>query len=400
MQLRTRHVTNNKRLLALSTAAMALPGMGPQSVTAQDAMSQDKSISYRFNSYSEDNVPSSKLWNADSSSPRYTIDTHQLNFTSPITRSTQLALKVMAESMTGASPRFVRPQFDDNDVLQPKIVMSGATIDEKRTDLDINFTTWKDKGISSTGISYSTEHDYSSVGARTKHTWFFNEKNTSFELGASVSQDFIEARQIDDEKTSASVTVGLSQIIDKSSIVSSSLNFASYNGYLSDPYKEVWVTGGTGIIADARPDSRNQWAWSTSYRKHFEKLNSSLHADYRLFGNDWDTLSHTLDLRWLYEFGDGWVVTPSLRYYQQSRAEFFQNWYESIPADGYVSSDYRLSDYNANSLRLKITKKLDFGALHLSMEKYTSSSSTNTPIFSSPALVDFSYITIGLDLRI
>lgn len=407
------------KLVALSAVALSLPGMIPSAVRAQDALATEQEISYRYSHYSEGAMPSEQTLdslidpNAEDVE-RYKIDVHQLRFASPVFSSSEIAIDMLSESMSGASPRYVVPVTDNNGDVRPIQVMSGATIEEQRSDIDISLAIAGEKTIITNGIGYSVENDYNSIGLNTKFAVLFNNKNTVLEFGFSVSKDNIDATQdpnrlpsaplraTDKEKTSGSASIGLSQILSKSSVFSTSINFASYSGYLSDPYKSVYlVDNGFGVSEveeDSRPGSRNQWAWSNQYRQHFSGANGSLHIDYRYFYSDWETASHTVDLRWAQELGSGWTVIPAIRYYDQSAAAFFQNWYEYRRADGYYSSDYRLSDYNAVSAKLKIIKRFSAAALHFSYESYSSEAGMDEPLFASPALVDFAHISIGFDV--
>src|SRR5690606_15082038 len=234
-------------------------------------------------------------------------------------------------------------------------------------------------------------------------------KNTTVEAGMSVSQDFIDATQdqnpdaelrvTDAERRSASFTLGFSQVLGKSTLMSSSVNIANFTGYMSDPYKEIWISDIGETVPDSRPHRRSQWAWSNRLRQNFNSVKGALHFDYRYFGSNWEMDSHTVDVRWVQDFGGGWQVTPSVRYYSQGAAIFFSNWYDFERADGFHSSDYRLSEYSAISARFKVSKQFKHGAVHLLYENYTSDATSDDPQLASPSLVDFSYITVGFDWR-
>ncbi len=408
----------NNCLAALSAAALTLPGIS-SSVQAQDSIVSQPEISYRYSSYNEEAIESEKtiegLVDPDAKdAARYEIDVHQLRFKSPLWSSAEITVDVLSEAMSGASPRYVLPAASNGEV-RPIQVMSGATIEEERNDVDVSFAFVGEKVSVSNGFGFSKENDYESLSLNLGVTFILNDKNTILELGLSASKDSINATQdpnrlpgaptriVDEKKISGSYTLGISQILSRSSIFSSSLNVASYSGYLSDPYKSVYLVdngfGFSEVGIDNRPDKREQLAWSNQYRQHFSKVNGSLHLDYRYFFSDWETKSHTLDLRWAQEFGTGWTVIPSIRHYDQTAAAFFQNWYELPRADSFQSSDYRLSDYQALSLKLKIIKKFTNTALHFSYENYTSEAGEENPILSSPALVDFSHVSIGFDFR-
>ncbi len=393
----------SRSLLTLSSAALALPGMLPSHTHAQDGIIQEQVLSYRFSSYNEAPI-AGEINDRGEDADRYEIEVHQLRFKTAITKDTEITLDVQSESMSGASPIYVLPTSNG-----PIQVMSSATIIEERNDADVQFTTYGKRAISSTGISYSAENDYRSFGLRTNYTWLFNEKNTTVEAGGSISRDFIDATQdqnpnallrvTDAEKRSVSFSLGVSQILTRSTLVSSSFNLANYSGYLSDPYKEIWISDLGQTIPDSRPRDRSQWSWSNRIRQDIKALKGSIHLDYRYFGNTWKMDSHTGEIRWVQDFGGGWQVTPSVRYYTQTESIFFRNWYETQRNDGFHSSDYRLSEYSAISARFKISKLFRFGAVHVMYENYTSDAISEDPRFASPSLVDFEYITVGFDWR-
>ena len=103
-------------------------------------------------------------------------------------------------------------------------------------------------------------------------------------------------------------------------------------------------------VADSRPDERNQVAWLTQLRHHFESLGASVHVNYRFNYDDWNINSHTFELRWYQNlFGDLIQLVPEFRYYSQSQASFYEPFYSSIRSNGLYSSDYRLSPYGSLS---------------------------------------------------
>lgn len=185
------------------------------------------------------------------------------------------------------------------------------------------------------------------------------------------------------------LSFGLSQVLDKDTVFQSSVNFSVQNGYLSNPYKEVYIRGiltpedyaamaqnynsfnwnsitnlqvvGVELFRENRPNQRNTWSFSNQLNHFMPNLDATLHADYRFYTDDWSVNSHTFQLKWLQNLGDGWLLTPSVRYYSQSQAFFFAPYYLSPRADNLYSSDYRLSGYGDLSGGVSIGKTLGKG---------------------------------------
>ena len=86
----------SRSLIALSTSALALPGI------AADAPPLTPSLFYKISNYQEDDlsreqVPFGEL-------ERYDIDVHQFQFVSPLGRDYALFIDANHENMSGASP--------------------------------------------------------------------------------------------------------------------------------------------------------------------------------------------------------------------------------------------------------------------------------------------------------
>ena len=134
-------------------------------------------------------------------------------------------------------------------------------------------------------------------------------------------------------------------------------------------------------------------------------MNASLHADYRFFIDDWEITSHTVELAWYQNLFRFLRVIPGIRYYTQSQADFYAPWFDVAPADGFASSDYRLSPYGALSYRIRAetlftTWRLDWRAA-LSYERYMSSGdlAVSEVAVENPGLVSFNVLSLNFTTR-
>jgi hypothetical protein len=133
--------------------------------------------------------------------------------------------------------------------------------------------------------------------------------------------------------------VGVTQVLDRNSVLDADLAFTRSRGYMSNPYKVVeigfidpdqqfFAPDGTyyatfNAILENRPESRNAGTAALNYTRFFEGSNGALHVRYRYFQDDWEIRAHTLALDWSQPLGRGWTVTPYVRYYSQSEADFY-----------------------------------------------------------------------------
>ena len=164
-------------------------------------------------------------------------------------------------------------------------------------------------------------------------------------------------------KTSQQYLFGVSQVIDKDSVLQSNMTFGYQSGYLSDPYKLVYFSGDgnlSGLNPDSRPNEKFQWAWLTQYVRHFQQLNSAaLHADYRYYIDDWGINAHTMELSWHQPIVDNWQLIPRFRYYSQTQADFYQAVFDSdvLQVATIYSSDYRMAGFGTLSGGIKLSKE-------------------------------------------
>ncbi len=394
-------------LRALTTSALALGGIAGHA--SADAPDDRTKASYSYSFYAEDDLSSSSGL-PGGETERYEVEMHQLSLKAPWSERIDLGLDVTHETMSGASPWYVVPGAGG----EPVQVMSGASIKDERTDLLASGSYYLSNGRIGVATGYSTEKDYAAWNLSFDGERHFNEKNTTLSAGIGMSFDTIEptdaalfaTRPNDEDKKSVSLFGGVSQLIDRASSVQSSLTYKRSSGYLDDPYKQTYVGG--LVLADRRPSARNQWAWLTRYRRHFEGLDASLHADYRLYADDWDMVSHTIELAWHQALWERFRLVPSFRWYSQSAADFYAPTFLAVPSDGHHSSDYRLAAFGALGFGLRLetdfrtpwTGERDWYAT-LSWDRYVADEDWSHVEVNDdvPGLVSFHLLSVGLGVR-
>ena len=404
---------SGRRFAAVSSAVMALPGISE--IAKATTIEPGVSFSYRYSDYSEDELAASDAFDppADGSGvDRYSIDIHQAKLRAAIGSKYEVTLKGLTETMSGASPWYVRPG-DNNEPVQ---VMSSASqssefleanpgydsIEDSRTDIGISLRSVGDSSEYTVGYANSSEDDYVANSINGSYTKYTNQNNTSYTIGGSFSADKIDAtdadqfagRPTDESKNMGSIFLGFSQNFSKNLLFGASYTFARYDGYLTDAYKQVFVDG--IVQHESRPDTRNQSAWGIKFRQFHPSLNAAAHTNYRYYQNSWGVKSHTIDFSWYQSLGWGFQIVPGARFYTQTDAKFYEPFFADIRSDGNYSSDYRLSDHTAISYSLKLSKQIKRHALHVSFERYESKSNEDN---RNPGLVDFTHASVGFDLN-
>ena len=273
--------------------------------------------------------------------------------------------------------------------------MSGASIEDTRMDLNVKTTRYYESGTASVIGGYSTEDDYEAFNLGLEGSVDVNEKMTTLMGGVGYSDDTITPTQTpgfnrvtDESKYTATTFVGIAQIINAQSAFQTSINYAYSDGYLSDPYKQT----------DQRPDTRSSIAWNSRYRYYLGDLDAAIHADYRLYADDWDMVSHTMGLEWHQNIDPNLRVIPSFRYYSQSQADFY-NPIDVPGAVGEKSSDYRLSPFGAVTFGLSAVAHSYNWKVIVSAERYVADGALAMGRVDKehPGLLQYTLVTLGFD---
>lgn len=382
-----RRKRRSRSLLALSTTALALPG-----IATADAPPTESAVSYKISNYKEDDLSRSEVLFGDLN--RYDIDVHQFKLVSPLGRNMAINFDANYETLSGASPWFTTAGANG----EPIVNLSGASgIHDRRSEASIGARYYLENGSFGGNIGYSEENDYRAVYIGFSGERHFNNDLTTVSLGFSHSGDEIFPtdaeifnRIINDDKQSSSVFVSVSQIINQLSTFQSAISITEQTGFLSDPYK----------LRDVRPEDKKQFAWSNSYRHFFVDADAAWHTNYRYYHDDFGINSHTADMSWHQNVGESLQIVPHLRYYSQSSADFFTNIDNPLnPLTEYQSSDYRLSAFGAISGGINFILELDKWIVTLSTERYIAKEKYSAYKVSQPstALVKYNRVSLGFD---
>lgn len=320
---------------------------------------------------------------------------------------TKLNLTLSGDTLTGASPNGATP----SDQVQTFTSPSGKgdyQIGAGEQPLDDTFRdtrgalagSWsaplgRDWAYSAGG-HLSAEHDYTSIGANGTLSHYFNLKNTTLTLGLSLSNDLINpeggvrtglsampaygtdtgasSRPDSDSKNVTDVVLGLSQVIDKQTLMQVSYSISASDGYLNDPYKIVSVIddqagsnyggnyqqdGSNLYLYEKRPDTRTKQAvyWQV---KHQFTDGDILDLDYRFMTDDWGIQSHTIGAKYRIALGSHYLE-PQLRWYTQGAADFYHRYLTSSEYDqvSEASADYRLGEMDTYSIGFRYGYQLD-----------------------------------------
>jgi hypothetical protein len=239
----------------------------------------------------------------------------------------------------------------------------------------------------SAGLGFSTEYDYTHLGANLSLARDFNKRNTTLSAGVAWSQDDIDpvggrpiplSQMLDvgdgsnkiggsEGKDVLDLLLGFTQVLNRTTVLRVNYSYSDSSGYLNDPYKLLSVvdplTGDTltrvpagqgpdGIyLFESRPDTRTKQSLYAEVKHSFGT--PVMHFTYRFMTDDWGIDSNTAEVRLRWPLGDGYIE-PQLRYYTQSAADFYHASLVSGTAlPRYASADFRLGEFDATTVGVK-----------------------------------------------
>lgn len=347
-------------------------------------------------------------WDVDSAFLLYSESDGRVSAAEPVVTATKnydeetkLTFKIAADTLTGASPNGATPSDHAQTFTSPSGKGSYSasageqplddTFKDSRVALSANWSAPIDRDWSyGVGGYLSKEHDYQSLGANGNLTRYVNKKNTAVSFGLNLSSDTVTPeggvptgliqvpltnsdseftqRSDSESKTLVDAVFGVTQVINRNTIMQFNYALSTSSGYLTDPYKLLSVIDDTAganyggnyqsssrdlYLYEKRPDSRLKQSiyWHTKHQFDDEDI---LDVSYRYMFDDWGVTSHTIDATYRFRF-DNQYLEPQLRWYSQSKADFYHRYlnasdYANID---FASADYRLGDLDTYTIGLK-----------------------------------------------
>jgi len=340
-------------------APLLLPTISPTSTAAE---SESKLFDTSYQVYQEDNN-------------RMGITSYYLRQSIDIDADTTFRFQYLRDGISGFSPTGFLPGYESqglnflDKVTDVRTAVLGALarqFGDHRAELE---------------LSSSDEHDYKSAGVALSDAWALNQKNTTLSFGINYLSDKVSVAGIQAQgKRSLDFFTGVSQVLDKNTVLTANLTLGDVNGYLNDPYKGLQRSetysydDGTGTIVvvpyvtgypENRPNRRFRQVLQLEGTHLFDPVNGVLNAVYRVSHDTFGVFSQCIQVEWRQAIGEKFEVIPFYRYYRQSAANFYMQTLDGVTINSpnifypnatapYYSSDYRLSALDSESIGLRL----------------------------------------------
>ena len=329
-----------------------------------------------------------------------------------------LSIGFAVDSLTGATPSGAVPQDEVQTFTRPSgnatYTVSPGALPLDDTFLDTRYAltgSWQQPigrlYSGSAGFSFSTEYDYTHLGANFALARDFNKRNTTLSIGAAVARDDIDpvggaplplsamsdvgdlsGRRGSDSKDVVDLLLGVTQVVSEKLVLQLNYSLSDASGYLNDPYKILSLVdpltgeavarepapGSVGPLHEyrfeSRPDQRTKHSLFAQGKYYLE--GKVLDASYRFMTDDWGIDSHTVEGRLYWPLDDSRYLEPHLRFYRQTEADFYRvSLREGEPLPAFASADHRLGKFDAVTAGVKYGWQTDSGHdLSLRLEYY------------------------------
>lgn len=374
--------------------ALALPGLTAlstlQPLQAQAESAPEKTtIGLKYGDYKDSQLG----WD------RVKVQAAQMYFQAPIAGDWSVDAAFVSDDVSGASPRMHTQR-------------SGASrMSDERKAGEFKITRYMARAAVSASASYSSEHDYVSKALGLQARWSTDDNNRTWVLGYGHASDWIDNQYsgvntaINQHRTTNEFMAGITQVLTPLDIVQLNLTRTLGSGYFNDPYKSF----------DSRPNSRNTAIALVRWNHYMTDLDLAARSSYRYYSDTFGVKSHTLGLELAKTLGK-WTITPGVRYYQQSAANFYfdpkfnsQGGYDQLATiqtaasiTGYKSADQRLSAFGASTLSLKVAYAFTPNTeVDVKVDNYRQSAALRISGTGSPGLDPFNarFVQLGLTHR-
>ncbi|RMH38625.1 MAG: DUF3570 domain-containing protein [Deltaproteobacteria bacterium] len=232
------------------------------------------------------------------------------------------------------------------------VVTAASPVDvrERRYEVDAGaaFAPRADRELRVRAIG-SHENDYDALRASLGGRVEVARRNATIDVAYTYAADRAGMRTDPDferTRTGHELALSFTQIVDRRTYVDLVAEAHRYDGYHASPYRSVPVVDPASPqilrVDEVTPAVRTSAAALVRVRRALEwPARWYGRADYRLYVDDWDVVSHTAEAGAIVPLADRAELGVRLRGYAQSAAEFYRPVYQT-PAPAFRTRDRKL----------------------------------------------------------
>jgi hypothetical protein len=256
--------------------------------------------------------------------------------------------------------------------------ISGASIDvlatasqyeEERTEQSVGVDYLHNKTLMNLSYTTSSENDFEAKSVSFGLSQDFFGDLTTLSLGYARGNDEVGKRGDDtflEEAERQNYRLGLTQVITKNMILGLSFENIADQGYLNNPYRAVRFLDegsakGYRFETEVYPNTRTSNAAAIT-ANYYLPYRASIYAEAKVFSDTWGIDANTYKIGYIHTFGDEWIVELRSRFYQQDKADFYQDLYQRSEEFNFRARDKEMSTFSNIALGLSVSYEFRFSA--------------------------------------
>lgn len=219
------------------------------------------------------------------------------------------------------------------------------------------------------GLYYSYEYNYKSIGVdaevskKTHKNGEFSAKASAYfdKVKLIYPSEFVQVATVtasssggesknsipSSPRTTGTLSLSFSQVINKRLQGSVLVDGVVQSGYLGLPFHRVFYNDGRDTIENL-PSTRYKLPLGLRLN-YFLGDNIIVRTYYRYYTDSWSVQSNTVNLEVAVKLSPFFSISPFYRYYQQTAAKYFAPYEVHKVTDQYFTSNYALSAFSSNS---------------------------------------------------
>lgn len=249
------------------------------------------------------------------------------------------------------------------------VLTSGSKYSEERTEYSVGMDYLADRALISLGYTNSSESDYDAKTVSFGISQDFFGDMTTLALGYSRGDDEVRKNEGDistyqGDAQRQRYSLGLSQILTRSWIISLSAETVVDDGFLRNPYRQIRYlpaegAGDVAFAAEAYPETRNSDAFALR-TIYYLPYRASIRLEGRAFNDSWGIKAENYEIRYVHSIRSRMILELKARTYSQTQADFYSDLFLYENAFEFMARDKELSTYSANSFGLGVTYEFGF----------------------------------------
>jgi hypothetical protein len=244
------------------------------------------------------------------------------------------------------------------------VLSNASTIHDERKQKNIGVDYIRGKTSYSLGYTNSKETDYIS------DTWHASLSQDMFGDLTTVTMGFSRGWDKVSARSGATITpvgqadrrsydVGLSQVITKNLIASTTVEVITDEGFLNNPYRftryaDATAGAGWATQPEVYPRTRTSTA-VTAKARYYLWYRAAASASYRFFTDTWGIRGNTFELGYTHPLSNRWILEGRVRLYKQGAASFYSDLFPRRDAQNFIGRDKDLAASKNTTLGVKAT---------------------------------------------